>query len=78
MDEGAELNIFDPKVEKDQIMLELSNSQLSLPYDLIQKRIQLFSDNYLEACHQSHALVICTEWDMFKVHIGYYYSGLNE
>jgi UDPglucose 6-dehydrogenase len=67
LEEGADLNIFDPKVESEQIMLELSNSQSSLSYDVIKKRVKLYSKNILDACHQSHALVVCTEWDMFKV-----------
>lgn len=66
LDEGATLNIFDPKVETEQIMLELSNPALSLPYSVVEKRVHLFSDNVLEACRQAHAIVVCTEWDMFK------------
>ena len=66
LDEGATLNIFDPKVETEQIMLELSSPALSLPYSVVEKRVRLYSDNVLEACRQAHAIVVCTEWDMFK------------
>lgn len=67
LDEGARLNIFDPKVEPDQIFFDLSNSQLDLPYGTIKDRIQIFSDDVLEACKHSHAIVVCTEWDLFRV-----------
>jgi len=67
LDEGATLNIFDPKVESSQIILELSNPQLNLPEHLVKKRVNLFSDNVLEACRQAHAIVVCTEWDIFQV-----------
>ena len=67
LDEGANLNIVDPKVEEEQIYLELSNPQFNLPIDKIKRKIRLFSDDVLEACKQSHAIVICTEWDIFRV-----------
>lgn len=66
LDEGAKLNIFDPKVEEKQALFELSNSQLNLPYDLVKANTQFFNKNILEACEKSHAIVVCTEWDMFK------------
>lgn len=67
LDEGAKLNIFDPKVSKEQIMFELSNAQSSLPYEKIKENVHVYDENILEACKQSHAIVVCTEWDMFKV-----------
>ncbi|CAF0860854.1 unnamed protein product [Brachionus calyciflorus] len=66
LDEGANLNILDPKVDYDQMMFELSNPQLNLPIDVIKNKVQLFSDDVIEACRNSHALVVCTEWDNFK------------
>lgn len=68
LDEGARLNIYDPKVESQQVMLEFSNSQLNLPCEVVKERIRLYSDDkILHACEKSHALVVCTEWDIFKV-----------
>ena len=67
LDEGANLNILDPKVEEDQIYLELSNSQFNLPIDKIKKKTKIFTENALEACRSSHAIVVCTEWDIFRV-----------
>jgi UDPglucose 6-dehydrogenase len=66
LDEGAQLSIFDPKVEEKQALFELSNSQLNLPFDLVKANTQFFSENIMEACQKSHAIVVCTEWDMFK------------
>ena len=67
LDEGANLNIVDPKVDEEQIYLELSNSQFNLPIEKLKNQIKIFSDDALEACKQSHAIVVCTEWDVFKV-----------
>jgi UDPglucose 6-dehydrogenase len=67
LDEGAFLSIYDPKVEEDQLWFELSNPQLSLPIDQVKKKVQLHSDDVYEACRNSHAIVVCTEWDEFKV-----------
>ena len=67
LEEGATLNIFDPKVASSQIIFELSNAQLALPETLVKTRVNIFSDNVLEACRQAHAIVICTEWDIFQV-----------
>lgn len=60
------MNIVDPKVEEEQIYLELSNSQSNFPLEKIKQKTRIFSDNALEACKQSHAIVVCTEWDIFK------------
>lgn len=67
LDEGAHLSIFDPKVEERQVHLELSNSHLNLPHDLVKTNTEFFASDIIEACRQSHAIVVCTEWDMFKV-----------
>lgn len=113
MDEGANLHIYDPKVLKEQIIMDLSqpgvvkddrgkhngtdcvstkrhslqkpflsykpnNSHLgqcvtgTLCYVLfffvfvVAKLVHISTDPY-EACEGAHAMVICTEWDMFKV-----------
>jgi UDPglucose 6-dehydrogenase len=66
LDEGAHLIIYDPQVEENQIILELSNPQLNLPLDAVKKNIKLVHDPY-EACISSHAIVVCTEWDEFRV-----------
>ncbi|NXD09422.1 UGDH dehydrogenase, partial [Nothocercus nigrocapillus] len=64
MDEGAKLHIYDPKVSKEQIMLDLSHPGVSED-DQVSRLVTISKDPY-EACDGAHALVICTEWDMFK------------
>jgi UDPglucose 6-dehydrogenase len=66
LDEGAHLYIYDPQVEENQVMYELSNSQLNLPIDVVKKQVHVVRDP-IEACKDSHAVVILTEWDEFKV-----------
>lgn len=39
---------------------------------LVSELVTVTSDPY-EACQSAHALVICTEWDMFKVPVTFYY-----
>ena len=68
LDEGARLVIYDPQVDESQIIMELSNSQLNLPSEIIKEKVRMVHDPY-EACKNSHAIVICTEWDEFKVKI---------
>lgn len=67
LDEGASITVLDPKVDYEQMILELSNPQLNLPIEMVKRKVQLYSTDVIEACKGSHALVICTEWDIFKV-----------
>jgi UDPglucose 6-dehydrogenase len=67
LDEGARLCIYDPKVELEQLYFELSNPQLNLPLEVVKSKVQICDDPY-EACNQSHAIIICTEWDEFKTY----------
>nr|XP_010305248.1 PREDICTED: UDP-glucose 6-dehydrogenase isoform X2 [Balearica regulorum gibbericeps] len=64
MDEGAKLHIYDPKVPKEQIILDLSHLGVSED-NQVSQLVTISKDPY-EACDGAHALVICTEWDMFK------------
>ncbi|XP_016320399.1 UDP-glucose 6-dehydrogenase [Sinocyclocheilus anshuiensis] len=66
MDEGAKLHIYDPKVLKEQIIQDLSQPSISGDNpERVSDLVTVTSDPY-EACESAHALVICTEWDMFK------------
>uniref|UniRef100_A0A8C5IBG1 UDP-glucose 6-dehydrogenase n=1 Tax=Gouania willdenowi TaxID=441366 RepID=A0A8C5IBG1_GOUWI len=66
MDEGAKLFIYDPKVLKEQIIYDLSQPHISEDNpQRVSELVTITSDPY-EACQSAHALVICTEWDMFK------------
>ncbi|XP_069487880.1 UDP-glucose 6-dehydrogenase [Ambystoma mexicanum] len=64
MDEGAKLHIYDPKVPREQIILDLSHPGVSED-DRVSQLVHITKDPY-EACSGAHAVVICTEWDMFK------------
>uniref|UniRef100_M4A585 UDP-glucose 6-dehydrogenase n=1 Tax=Xiphophorus maculatus TaxID=8083 RepID=M4A585_XIPMA len=66
MDEGAKLFIYDPKVLKQQIIHDLSQPSISEDNpERVSELVTITSDPY-EACQSAHALVICTEWDMFR------------
>uniref|UniRef100_UPI00358E62B9 UDP-glucose 6-dehydrogenase n=1 Tax=Myxine glutinosa TaxID=7769 RepID=UPI00358E62B9 len=66
MEEGAKLHIFDPKVQKEQIIGDLSQSCIvGEEPDRVTKLVTVEKDVY-EACEGAHAIVICTEWDVFK------------
>ena len=63
-EEGAKLAIYDPKVSEDQVFLDLNHdNEQNKDY---KTQVQVVKDPY-EACKDSHALVVCTEWDEFKV-----------
>ncbi|XP_065213418.1 UDP-glucose 6-dehydrogenase [Planococcus citri] len=64
LDEGARLNIYDPKVPHDQIIKDLTNPSITDNPERVKNSINIFSDAY-EAAAKSHAIVICTEWDDF-------------
>uniref|UniRef100_A0A3B3WVA1 UDP-glucose 6-dehydrogenase n=1 Tax=Poecilia mexicana TaxID=48701 RepID=A0A3B3WVA1_9TELE len=66
MDEGAKLFIYDPKVLKQQIIYDLYQPSISEDNPKrVSELVTVTSDPY-EACQSAHALVICTEWDMFR------------
>nr|CAG4636057.1 EOG090X03RJ [Eubosmina coregoni]SVE69713.1 EOG090X03RJ [Eubosmina coregoni] len=58
LEEGAYLHIYDPKVEKEQIMQDLSEENCGAI------SVSIHEDPY-DAARGTHALVICTEWDQF-------------
>nr|XP_039255727.1 UDP-glucose 6-dehydrogenase-like [Styela clava] len=64
LDEGAKLAIYDPKVSKRQIISDLSHPTISTP-EKVAELVTSVTDPY-EACKDSHAIAVCTEWDMFK------------
>ncbi|KAJ8405449.1 hypothetical protein AAFF_G00319220 [Aldrovandia affinis] len=67
MDEGARLHIYDPKVKSEQIIQDLSQPTLTHGDDpsRVSRLVTVSTDPYA-ACEDAHAIVICTEWDMFK------------
>ncbi|XP_050417434.1 UDP-glucose 6-dehydrogenase isoform X2 [Patella vulgata] len=65
MDEEARLRIYDPKVEKSQILRELTHPCISEDPSRVSKLVTIHQNPY-EAAEGSHALIVCTEWDEFK------------
>uniref|UniRef100_A0A4W3JEY3 UDP-glucose 6-dehydrogenase n=1 Tax=Callorhinchus milii TaxID=7868 RepID=A0A4W3JEY3_CALMI len=66
LDEGAKLHIFDPKVKKEQIVHDLTHPNVCEDDPERVPRLVTVSLDPYEACEDAHAIVICTEWDMFK------------
>uniref|UniRef100_UPI00398EDF7E UDP-glucose 6-dehydrogenase isoform X3 n=1 Tax=Pristiophorus japonicus TaxID=55135 RepID=UPI00398EDF7E len=67
LDERANVHIYDPKVPKEQIIQDLSHPSISPDAsDQVSRLVTICTDAY-EACDRAHAIVICTEWDEFKV-----------
>lgn len=64
MEEGARVHIYDPKVEPEQIRLELSYQSNKKFPDRVEDLFTICQSPY-EATNEAHAIVICTEWDEF-------------
>ena len=66
MDEGAKLSIYDPKVTREQIIMDLEHPFISGDDPTrVKKLVTVETDPYV-AAEGSHALVVCTEWDEFR------------
>ncbi|KAK2169794.1 hypothetical protein LSH36_7g19007 [Paralvinella palmiformis] len=65
MDEQAKLAIYDPKVDHEQMISDLTHPSISDNPTRVQELVTLTKDPY-EAARSAHAIVICTEWDEFK------------
>ncbi|XP_050441893.1 UDP-glucose 6-dehydrogenase [Adelges cooleyi] len=64
LDEGAKLNIYDPKVEPEQIQNDLTHPNVTDNPEAVLKSIEIHDDPY-SAANKTHAIVLCTEWDEF-------------
>ncbi|KAG8288322.1 UDP-glucose 6-dehydrogenase [Homalodisca vitripennis] len=64
LDEGAKLHIYDPKVEYNQIMEDLTHPCVTDEPERVKKQITIHTDAY-SATKGTHAIVLCTEWDEF-------------
>ncbi|XP_018322527.1 UDP-glucose 6-dehydrogenase isoform X2 [Agrilus planipennis] len=64
LDEGASLNIYDPKVEESQILYDLTHPSICESPEEVKKLVKIYPDAY-SATNGAHAVVICTEWDEF-------------
>ncbi|XP_062505242.1 UDP-glucose 6-dehydrogenase-like [Corticium candelabrum] len=65
MDEGAQLVIFDPKVKHTQVIADLKHPMISEDSSRVDRLVTICHDPY-KATENTHAFVVCTEWDMFK------------
>jgi len=63
--ENANVNIYDPQVEHQQIWSDLSEACPTIPLTTLRKRVRIFS-SALEACKDVEAVVIATEWKEFR------------
>ncbi|KRT85095.1 hypothetical protein AMK59_2746 [Oryctes borbonicus] len=63
-DEGASINIYDPKVEESQIFYDLTHPAICESPEHMKKSVKVFEDAY-SATAGAHAIVVCTEWDEF-------------
>ena len=64
INEQANIAVFDPKVEYDQVISDLNYLESRAPHKN-EAFVKSFTDPY-EACKDSHAIAILTEWDEFK------------
>lgn len=64
LEEGAKLDIYDPKVEPEQIIDDLTHPCVTDSPQDVKKAVQIHSDPY-SAVRGTHAIVLCTEWDEF-------------
>lgn len=64
LEEGAQLNIYDPKVEHHQIIFDLTQADMTDSPEHVKDVVNIY-DNPYDAVAGTHAVVICTEWDEF-------------
>ncbi|MBC5833295.1 UDP-glucose 6-dehydrogenase [Flavobacterium sp. F372] len=64
--EQANIAVFDPKVEADQIHFDLN--YLETRSDAENKKYISIEDNGYKACENAHAIAVLTEWDEFKTY----------
>ena len=64
LDEEAQLIIYDPKVDKQQIEMDLTAPSISSGMDCYNRLVSVAQDPY-SAVQDTHAVVVCTEWDEF-------------
>lgn len=67
MDEGAKISIYDPKVDYDQVISDLTHPTISENPKRVSDLVTITTDPY-EAAKSAHAVIICTEWDEFMTY----------
>ncbi len=78
LEENAQIVIYDPKVEHEQIKTDLTDPSILPDPTKFEKCVSIASEPYA-ALEGAHALVVCTEWDEF-VSLDYQriYDGMNK
>lgn len=66
LNEQAEIRVYDPKVNENQVIGDLNYLETRTP-EQNKKSVICFDDPY-EACRDTHAIAILTEWDEFKTY----------
>ncbi|KAJ3037975.1 UDP-glucose 6-dehydrogenase 1 [Rhizophlyctis rosea] len=75
IEERANIKIYDPKVDDEQIKLDMTEVGVGQEFE---KRVKIFHDPY-EAAAKSDAIVVLTEWDEFKsLDYQKIYGGMNK
>eukprot|EP00915_Cephaloidophora_sp_WS-2016_P003094 GHVH01004182.1.p1 GENE.GHVH01004182.1~~GHVH01004182.1.p1 ORF type:complete len:514 (+),score=63.21 GHVH01004182.1:45-1586(+) len=64
-EEGAIVNLYDPKVTRQSAIQEMTDNHEGFDNVCFDSCFKTY-DNVLEAVEDSHAIVVCTEWDEFK------------
>lgn len=64
LDEGASIQIYDPKVDEAQVYEDLKYEGATS--DQLKNHVKVYQDAY-SATKDCHAVVLCTEWDEFIV-----------
>ena len=64
LNEQANIRVFDPKVEEKQVHADLDYLN-TRPAEENHQSVKVFEDPY-EACKDTHAIAVLTEWDEFK------------
>src|SRR5690606_37861230 len=64
LDEEAFIKVYDPKVSAEQIYRDLDYLGTRSPEEN-RRLVKVVNDPY-EACDNSHAVAVLTEWDEFK------------
>jgi UDPglucose 6-dehydrogenase len=66
LNEQANISVYDPKVTKDQVLTDLD--YLNTRSSEENSKLVSFQNDPYEACKNSHAIAILTEWDEFKTY----------
>jgi len=76
--EGAQINIYDPKVTSEQIHLDLIENGICKDAAEVDKYVSIFKSPY-DAAANCDALVVVTEWDEFKeLNYGKIYTAMRK